>query len=65
MKHKYTAKIYFENDEVAENSADDIQQLITWMHNEAKTRSSDINGEIFDNTTHRIVKNIQYNPFEK
>lgn len=64
MKHKYTAKVYFEDGETIKNHGDNIEKLIVWMQNQAREHFSDINGEIIDNKLHRIIKNIQYSPLD-
>jgi hypothetical protein len=47
-----------------ENVVHNFEQLIAWMHDQGQVHFSQINGEIIDNNTHRIVKNIQYDPLE-
>lgn len=64
MKHKYTAKIYFEDGNTIKQHGDKIEKLIAWMHSQSRERFIDINGEIIDNKTHRIIKNIQYSPLD-
>lgn len=64
MKPEYTAKVYFEDGTIIENFGHHPEQLITWMHDQAKVHFSQINGEIIDNSTHRVIKNIQYDPSE-
>lgn len=62
MKHHYTAKVYFDNDEMVENSGNDIDMLIEWMQSQAEAKYGDIKGEITDNKAHQIVKSIQFSP---
>lgn len=64
MKPKYTAKVCFEDGTSIENFGHDPEQLITWMYDQAKAHSNQINGEIIDNNTHRVIKAIQYDPLE-
>lgn len=64
MKLKYTAKVYFEDGTIIENFGDHPEQLTTWMQGQAKVHSSQITGEIIDNTTHRVINTIQYDPLE-
>lgn len=62
MKHRYTAKVYFEDGQLIENTGDNLEQLTTWMSEQAEAAFSDIKGEIIDNQTHFVVQNIQYSP---
>lgn len=62
MKHRYMAKIYFEDGQIIENSGNNLEQLMTWMTDQAEATFSDIKGEVFDNHTHSIIKTIQYSP---
>lgn len=63
MKHKYVAKIYFNDGQIIENSGgDNLEELIAWMSDQAESAFSDLKGEIFDNHTHNIVKCMNYSP---
>lgn len=62
MKHKYIAKVYFENGEILENFGDNIEELTTWVSDQAEASFVDIKGEIFDTHSHKIVKTIQCSP---
>ncbi len=65
MKHRYTAKVYFEDGLIKESKGDNIEKLIKWMSDRADASFSDIKGEIFDNHAHHIVRSIQYSPPNK
>lgn len=62
MKHKYTAKIYFDDGEMILSSGDDIEELMMWMNNQAEASFGEIKGEIIDNMTHQIVKQFEFTP---
>ncbi len=62
MKDKYTAKIYFENDEIAHNSGDDVDELYTWMLTQAQGKFGSIHGEIIDNKTNKVIKRFRKSP---
>lgn len=64
MKHRYTAKVYFEDGESMLNTGDDIEELIIWMNSQAEANFGQTNGEIIDNHTQHVVKGFQYNPPE-
>ena len=65
MKHQYTAKMYLDDDEVIENSGDDLEQLSVWMDEQAESAFSTIKGEILDNKTHEVIKRFEFNPPEE
>lgn len=62
MKHRYTAKLYFEDGRVIENTSNDIDELTKWITDQAEATFSDVKGEIFDNHLHCIAKTIQFSP---
>ncbi|MCP0914610.1 MULTISPECIES: hypothetical protein [Legionella] len=64
MKYKYLGKVHFEDDHIAKHFANNVDELVRWMHELAQKKFSEITGEIIDNKTHRIVKSIQFNPAE-
>lgn len=65
MKHKYAAKIHFQDGETLVNSGDDVEELINWINNQAEASFDEVNGEILDIKTQQIVKHIQYIPPEE
>lgn len=62
MKHRYTAKIYFEDGQLLENVSDDLKQLTKWIFDQVEASYNDVTAEIFDNRAHRIIRSIQYSP---
>lgn len=62
MKHKYTAKIYLEKDEMMHNLGDDIDELYTWMLTLAEGQFGNVHGEIVDNHTQEIVRKFRKAP---
>lgn len=62
MAHRYTAKIYFDDDEVAHQSGDDIEELYNWMLMKAQGKFGNLNGEIIDNKTGKVVKGFRKSP---
>ena len=62
MAFKYTAKIYFDQDEVAHESGNDIDELYNWMLLKAQGKFGNFNGEIIDNKTGKVVKAFRKSP---
>jgi hypothetical protein len=62
MKFKYTAKIYFDKDEVEHDSGDDLDALYTWMLMKAQGKFGNLHGEIIDNKTKKVVKTFRKSP---
>lgn len=62
MTFKYTAKIYFDNDEIDSQSGDDIEELYSWMLIKAQGKFGNFNGEIIDNETQEVVKAFRKAP---
>lgn len=58
MKHRYIAKVYFEDGQMLENSGDNLEELTSWVSNQQEAAFDDIKGEIFDTHLHKIVKTI-------
>lgn len=58
----YTAKIYFDDDEVAEESGDDIDVLYNWMLTNTQGKFGNFHGAIFDNKTGEVVKTFKHSP---
>ncbi|MDI9817932.1 MULTISPECIES: hypothetical protein [unclassified Legionella] len=64
MKYPYTAKIYSQDEVVAQKSGDDIEHLYLWMLTFANGFSCRIQGEIIDNETKEIVRKFKESPIE-
>jgi len=62
MKLRYTAKMYFDNDEIAHQDGDDIDELYNWMLIKANGKFGNVNGEIIDNKTDKVVKGFRKSP---
>lgn len=65
MKHRYTAKISFEDGESLFNNGDDVEELISWMKSQAEASFGQTNGEVIDNHTQKVIKSFQYTPPEE
>ena len=59
---RYTAKIYFDDDEVAEEEGNDVDELYTWMLTKTQGKFGNFNGEITDNETGKVVKSFRKSP---
>lgn len=62
MPHRYTAKIYFDQDEIARESGDEIEQLYNWMLIKTHEMFGNFHGEIIDNKTAQVVKRFRKSP---
>lgn len=62
MAFKYTAKVYFDKDEIAQESGNDIEELYNWMLIKAQGKFGNFSGEIMDNKTGKIVKGFRKSP---
>ncbi len=56
MKHRYTARIFLEKDEIEGGYGDDLEDLYTWMLAQAEGKFGNVHGEIIDTTTNKVVK---------
>lgn len=56
VMEKYTAKLYFDNEEVDERLGDDIDALYHWLITSAAGKFGNFNGKIIDNNNHQIIK---------
>ncbi|CEK09748.1 hypothetical protein [Legionella hackeliae] len=64
MNHHYTAKIYSNNEEIAQKSGDDIDDLYIWMLTYHNGNGCGTHGEIFDNITEEVVRKFKKSPIE-
>ena len=62
MAFRYTAKIYFDEGEVAHESGDDVDELYTWMLMKTQNQFGNFNGEIIENKTGKVVKSFRKSP---
>lgn len=56
MKYKYTAKILLGDKVIMSDSGDDLDQLFVWLVTEATEHKEFVNGVIYDNSNHKIIK---------
>jgi hypothetical protein len=59
---KYTATIYFDDDEVAHESGNDLDELYNWMLLKTQGKFGNFNGEIKDNKSGEVVKSFRKSP---
>lgn len=62
MAFRYTAKIYFDKDEVSHESGDDIDELYNWMLSKTQGKFGNFHGEVIDNKTKKVVKSFRKSP---
>lgn len=62
MSFRYTAKIYFDNNEVTHESGDDADQLYNWMLVKAQGKFGNLHGEVIDNKTKEVVRTFRKAP---
>lgn len=62
MAFRYTAKIYFDEGEVAHESGDDIEELNNWMLIKSQGKFGNLHGEIVDNKTQKVVRKFRKAP---
>ncbi len=62
MAFQYTAKIYFDEGEVASESGNDVEELHTWMLMKTQGKFGNFNGEIIENKTGNVVKSFRKAP---
>lgn len=59
---RYTARIYFDEGEVAHEEGEDMEELHNWMLLKAQGKFGNFNGEIIDNKTQKVVKSFRKAP---
>ena len=59
---KYLAKIYLEDDEIEDNSGDDIDELYAWMLVRAEGKFGSVHGEIIDSKSNKVVRQFRKTP---
>lgn len=62
MSFRYTAKIYFDDEEIAHESGNDLDELYNWMLIKAQEKFGNLNGEIIENKTGKVVKAFRKSP---
>lgn len=62
MKHHYTAKIYFGQNETEQQSGDDADELYNWMLMKTQGAFGNYHGEIIDNKTKKVVRAFRKAP---
>lgn len=61
MQAKYTAKVYFDDEEIVDKTGDNLNELIAWMLSQAEDLGN-YRGEIIDNKTKKIVHSFRHSP---
>ncbi|TAK73661.1 MAG: hypothetical protein EPO11_08060 [Gammaproteobacteria bacterium] len=64
MAFRYLAKVYVDNEEVAHESGNDVDELYNWMLTKAQGKFENFSGEIIDQKTHQIVKSFRKAPLD-
>lgn len=64
MQHRFTAKLYFNNKVIDQESGDDVEALYTWLLTKAQDKFGNASGEIIDNDTHAVIKTFKKAPVE-
>lgn len=64
MSFRYTAKIYYDRDNVADKNGDDVDELYTWMLAKTQGEFGSYHGEIIDNKSGKVVKTFRKTPPE-
>ena len=62
MEFRYTAKIYVDEGEVESESGDNADELYTWMLMKTQGKFGNLNGEITDNKTGKVVHSFRKSP---
>lgn len=62
MANRYTARIYFDDEEVAQETGGSVEDLYNWMLTKAQGKFGNFNGEIIDNKTGAVVKGFRRSP---
>lgn len=62
MPFRYTAKLYFDDEEIAHESGDDVDELYTWMLIKSQGKFGNFNGEIIDNKSGKAVRSFRKAP---
>lgn len=64
MEYQYTATIYLENEELAQKTGNDVEELYIWMLTYENSYGCGTHGEIIDSQTQAIVKTFKKSPIE-
>lgn len=64
MNYYYTAKIYSVDEEIAQKSGNDLEELHIWMLTYETGGCCGSHGEIIDNVTQEIVRRFKKSPIE-
>lgn len=62
MPFRYSAIIYFDDDEVAKESGDNIDDLYNWMLIKTQGKFGNFHGEIVDSKTNKVIKSFRKAP---
>lgn len=61
-KPRYTAKIYFDDQEIVDSSGNDLEELTAWMLLQSEGKFGNYSGEIIDNETKKVVQTFRRTP---
>lgn len=64
MNEQYTASVYCCDEQIATRVGNDIDVLYTWMLTQGAAHIGDINGEIMDNHSKKIIKTFRKSAVE-
>ena len=59
MSHQYIANVYCNEEKIATQSGDDIEQLYVWMLLQVEDNFGDVHGEIVDSQTLKTIKTFR------
>lgn len=62
MAIRYTAKVYVDEDEIAHESGNDVDELYTWMLLKAEGKFGNFHGHVVDNKTGKVIKSFRKAP---
>ncbi|MBA3660830.1 MAG: hypothetical protein H0W64_03815 [Gammaproteobacteria bacterium] len=59
---KYIAKIYFDDEAVAEEEGNDVETLYSWMLTKTQGKFGNFSGEIIEIESKKVVKGFRKSP---
>ncbi|MDR3442709.1 MAG: hypothetical protein P4L65_06785 [Legionella sp.] len=64
MNEQYTASVYCNKEQIAEQTGDNIDKLYTWMLIKGSGIFGDVHGAIIDNKTKKTIRTFCKSPVE-
>lgn len=64
MNEKYTASVYCSEEQIAQKTGNNVDELYTWMLIQVNGHFGDVHGEIIDNTTTKTIKTFKKSAIE-